>query len=217
MATSKSARHTWVSLSTIRNETDRNDARGIAQTMRLGWFRAVHVKNVEMQKMCTLLTNRKLLKRKLVDIENHIRGALRTYGLFVGAVGRGQYETRVRELIKRTDIVFTTMIETILDVRRAISDGYSRLHQVVLQVVQHDPICRRLMTVPGVGPVASLSFKVGIDDPLRFTRSRTVGAHFGLTPMRFARRQRAFCCALGSGPRCAPGAFGTSPVIPPIR
>jgi transposase len=74
------ARHMRVSLSTMRNKTDRNDARGIAQMMRLGWFRAVHVKNIEMQKMRTLLNNRKLLKRKLVDIENHIRGALRTYG-----------------------------------------------------------------------------------------------------------------------------------------
>jgi transposase len=96
------ARHMRVSLSTMRNKTDRNDARGIAQMMRLGWFRAVHVKNVEMQKMRTLLTNRKLLKRKLVDIENHIRGALRTYGLLVGAVSRGQYEARVRELIEHT-------------------------------------------------------------------------------------------------------------------
>ena len=71
-----------------------------------------------------------------------------------------------------------------LDVRRAIFDGYAKLHRVLLQVVQHDQICRRLMTVPGVGPVAALSFKVGVDDPLRFTRSRTVGAHFGLTPRR---------------------------------
>ncbi|MPZ41647.1 MAG: IS110 family transposase, partial [Rhizobiales bacterium] len=172
------------SLSTMRNKTDRNDARGIAQMMRLGWFRAVHVKNVEMQKMRTLLSNRKLLKRKLVDIENHIRGALRTYGLLVGAVSRGRYEERVRELIHRTDFVFTTMIETMLDVRRAIFEGYSRLHRMLLQVVQHDPICRRLTTVPGVGPVAALSFKVGVDDPLRFARSRTVGAHFGLTPRR---------------------------------
>jgi transposase len=178
------ARHMRVSLSTMRNKTDRNDARGIAQKMRLGWCRAVHVKDVEMQKMRTLLSNRKLLKRKLVDIENHIRGALRTYGLLVGAVSRGQYEARVRELIQRTDFVFTTMIETMLDVRRAIFDGYSRLHKVLLQVVQHDAISRRLMTVPGVGPVAALSFKVGVDNPLRFTRSRTVGAHFGLTPRR---------------------------------
>ena len=168
----------------MRNKTDRNDARGIAQMMRLGWYRAAHVKNIDMQKMRSLLANRKLLKRKLIDIENHIRGALRTYGLLVGAVSRGQYEARVREQIERTDIVFSTMIGTMLDIRRAILDGYTRLHRVILQVVKHDPLCRRLITVPGVGPVAALSFKVGVDDPLRFTRSRTVGAHFGLTPRR---------------------------------
>ena len=109
---------------------------------------------------------------------------LRTYGLLVGAVGRGQYEARVRELIERTDIVFSTMLETMLTVRRAILDGYTKLYRILLQVVQHDQICRRLKAVLGVGPVAALSFKVGVDDPLRFTRSRTVGAHFGLTPRR---------------------------------
>jgi hypothetical protein len=57
----------------------------------------------------------------LVDIENHIRGALRTYGLLVGAVSRGQYDARVRELIEHTDFVFTTMIETMQDVRRRSS------------------------------------------------------------------------------------------------
>ena len=76
------------------------------------------------------------------------------------------------------------MIEATLDVRRAIFEGYERLHRVLLQVVQHDAVCRRLMTVPGVGPVAALSFKVGVDGPRRFARSRTVGAHFGLTPRR---------------------------------
>ncbi|WP_128970577.1 transposase [Bradyrhizobium tropiciagri] len=80
------ARHMRVSLSTMRNKTERNDARGV---MRLGWYRAVHVKNIEMQKMRSLLANRKLLKRKLIDLENHIRGTLRAYGLLVGAVGRG--------------------------------------------------------------------------------------------------------------------------------
>jgi transposase len=117
--------------------------RGIAQMTRLGWFRAVHGKNVDMQKMRTLLTNRKLPKRKLVDIENHVRGALRAYGLLVGAVSRGQCEARARELIEHTDIVFSTMIGTMLDVRRAILDGYTKLHRVILQVAQHDPVCRR--------------------------------------------------------------------------
>jgi transposase len=173
-----------VSLSTMRNKTDRNDARGIAQMMRLGWYRAVHVKNIDMQKMRSLLTNRKLLKRKLIDIENHIRGTLRAYGLLMGAVGRGSYEARVRELLEHSDPIFSVMIEAMLDVRRAIFEGYERLHRVLLQVVQHDAVCCRLMTVPGVGPVAALSFKVGVDDPRRFARSRTVGAHFGLTPRR---------------------------------
>jgi transposase len=178
------ARHMRVSLSTMRNKTDRNDARGIAQMMRLGWYRAVHVKNIELQKMRTLLANRKLLKRKLIDIENHIRGALRAYGLLIGTVGRGGYEARVCELLERCDPIFVMTIEAMLDVRRAIVDSFDRLHPVLLQVVQHDPVCRRLITVPGVGPVAAFSFKVGVDDPRRFTRSRTVGAHFGLTPGR---------------------------------
>jgi transposase len=178
------AHHAQVSLSAMRNKTDRNDARGIAQLMRLGWYRAVHVKSVETQKLRTLLSNRKLLKRKLVDLENHIRGALRTYGLRVGPVSRGEFEARIRELIEDADCVFETMITTMLEVRRAVRQGFEKLHKVLLQVVGHDVLCRRFMTVPGVGPVAALSFRVGVDDPHRFARSRTVGAHFGLTPRR---------------------------------
>src|SRR5207302_751874 len=91
--------------------------------MRLGWYRAVHVKNIEMQKMRSLLANRKLLKRKLIDIENHIRGTLRAYGLLIGAVGRGGYEARVRELIEHGEPVFSVMSEAMLDVRRADFEG----------------------------------------------------------------------------------------------
>ncbi|WP_141688244.1 transposase [Bradyrhizobium paxllaeri] len=132
--------------------------------------------DVAEERVAAALTNRKLLKRKLIDLENHIRGALRAYGLLVGAVAGGAYEARVRELIERSDPIFVMSIEAMLDVRRAILEGYDRLHRVLLQVVQHDAVCRRLMTVPGVGPVAALSFKVGVDDPRRFARSRTVGA-----------------------------------------
>ena len=65
-----------------------------------------------------------------------------------------------------------------------VVEGYDRLHTMVLNVVAADPVCRRFMTVPGVGPIAALTFKVAVDDPHRFSRSRTVGAHFGLTPRR---------------------------------
>ncbi|MGY4258109.1 transposase [Bradyrhizobium sp. USDA 4516] len=123
----------------------------------------------------------RLLKRKLIDFENNIR-ALRAYGLLVGAVARGALEVRVRELIERSDQIFVMTIRAMLDVRRAILERYDRLHRVLLQVVQHDAVCRRLMTVPGVGPVATLSFNVGFDGSRRFARSRTVAAHFGLAP-----------------------------------
>src|SRR6185312_223478 len=178
------ARHMRVSLSAMRNKTDRNDARGIAHMMRMGWYRAVHVKSDENQRMRTLLANRRLLKRKLIDMENHIRGALRTYGMKVGQVSRSSFDDRVRELLDGGDYVFGVMISTMLEVRKTVLEGYNQLHKIVLQVVLHDPLCRRFMMVPGVGPIAALSFKVAVDDPRRFTRSRTVGAHFGLTPRR---------------------------------
>ncbi len=180
------ARHMRSALSAMRNKTDRNDAHGIAQMMRMGWFRAVHVKPLETQRLKTFLANRRLLKRKLVDLQNHLRGALRTYGLKVGQVGAGRFDGRVRELLEGNgDYMFTTMIESMLDVRAVLFESFRKLHRILLLIVKHDPICRRFMTVPGVGPVSALSYKVTIDDPTRFTRSRTVGAHLGLTPRKY--------------------------------
>jgi transposase len=178
------ARHMRSSLNAQRNKTDRNDARGIAQMMRMGWFRAVHVKSPESQRLRLLLANRRLLKRKLIDLENHIRGALRAFGLMVGTVARGGYEERVLELIADADGALKSFIMTMLDVRKAVMGGYNVLHKALIGIVAADPLCRRFMTIPGVGPIAALSFRAGVDDPLRFTSSRVVGAHFGLTPRK---------------------------------
>lgn len=179
------ARHMRASLNAQRNKTDRNDALGIGHMMRMGWFRAVHVKSAEAQRLRLLLANRRLLKRKLIDLENHIRGALRAFGLRVGAVSRGDYEARVQELIEGTDSALICFITTMLEVRRAVMSGYASLHKHLVHIVRLDPVCRQFMTVPGVGPIAALSFKAGVDDPLRFAKSKTVGAHFGLTPRRW--------------------------------
>jgi transposase len=72
-----------------------------------------------------------------------------------------------------------------LAVRRMLWTEYCRLHNMLIRFVRRDAVCRRLMSVPGVGPVTALAFKTAVDDPYRFRRSRTVGAHFGLTPKRF--------------------------------
>jgi transposase len=145
----------------------------------------VHVKSPESQRLRLLLANRRLLKRKLIDLENHIRGALRAFGLMVGTVARGGYEERVLELIADADGALKSFIMTMLDVRKAVMGGYNVLHKALISIVAADPLCCRFMTVPGVGPITALSFRAGVDDPLRFTSSRVVGAHFGLTPRKW--------------------------------
>ena len=179
------AHHARAAMDAQRNKTDKNDAEGLAHIMRTGWYKAVYVKSQESQRLRMLLANRRLLKRKLVDMENHIRGTLRAFGLRIGAVSRGQFEARVTELVEIAEEDLSTFITTMLKVRSNLVDGYKTLHKFVLDIVREDPICRRLMTVPGVGPITALSFRASVDDPLRFKRSRTVGAYFGLTPRKW--------------------------------
>ena len=177
--------HMKRALSAQRNKTDRADARGIAQMLRVGWFRQVHVKSVESQQVRFLLSGRRLLKRKFIDVENELRGALKAFGLVVGTVSRGRFEVRVRELLDGAPPTIATLGATLLSVRRTLHEEFARLHKQLVHLVGRDELCRRFMTVPGVGPITALAFKSAVDDPARFSRSRTVGAHFGLTPRRF--------------------------------
>lgn len=179
------ARHMRTSLNAQRNKIDRNDARGIAEMMRLGWYQVVHVKSTDSQRLRLLLSNRRMLKRKMIDVENHIRGSLSAFGLFVGQVTPNNYEARIMELLPHLDEEMAAFLRTMLAVRGGMLDGYKALHATLFEIVKRDPVGRRLMTVPGVGPITALSFKAGVDDPHRFKRSRTVGAHFGLTPKRW--------------------------------
>jgi transposase len=163
------------------NKTDRNDALGIAQMMRVGLFKAVHVKTPASQQRRLLLTSRKLLQRKVYDIENDLRGQLRNFGLKVGMVGAAAFEQRVRDLVIDLPFVAAVVIP-LLDARSAMRLQLAKLHKTLLEVVRSDPICRRLMTAPGVGAIVALTFRACVDNPARFNRSKCVGAHYGLTP-----------------------------------
>src|SRR6201997_4868409 len=166
------------------NKTDRNDARGIAQMMRVGLFKPVHVKTLAAQEQRMLLTSRKLLQRKLLDLELDLRGTLRNFGLKVGVVSGGRYEARVRELV--TDFPrLAAIAEPLLSVRRVMRQQLAVLHKMVLDTVRDDPVRRRLMTTPGVGAVVALTYRATVDQPQRFVHSRAVGAHVGLTPKRY--------------------------------
>ena len=131
-----------------------------------------------------LLTSRKLLQRKLLDIESDLRGTLRNFGLKVGVVGSSRYEARVRELVAGFPRL-TAIAEPLLSVRRVMRQQLAVLHKMLLDTVRDDPVCRRLMTAPGVGAVVALTYRATVDQPQRFVHSRAVGAHVGLTPKRY--------------------------------
>jgi transposase len=166
------------------NKTDRNDARGIAQMMRAGLYRPVHVKTLRSQKLRMLLTHRKLLQSKAIAIENDLRGTLRNFGLKVGIVGKLAFEARIRELVENFPDL-AVLVEPLLIVRRVLREQTAVLHRRLLAIVKDDEVCQRLMTVPGVGPVVALTYRATVDVPARFRNSKAVGAVFGLTPSRY--------------------------------
>jgi transposase len=177
-------RHMRAVLQAQINKTDRNDARGIAQMMRVGLYRPVHVKTLRSQKLRMLLTHRKLLQSKAIAIENDLRGTLRNFGLKVGMVGKVKFETRIKELVENlSDLAI--LVEPLLIVRQVLREQLGILHRRLLAIVRDDNVCRRLMTVPGVGPVVALTYRATVDVPARFRHSKSVGAVFGLTPSKY--------------------------------
>src|SRR5579859_2087798 len=175
-------RHTKAFLKAQVNKSDRNDARGIAQMMRVNLFQPVHVKTLTSQKRRVLLAARKLLLEKAIAIENDIRGLLRNFGLKVGAAGVVKFDQRIRELVEGMPEL-AEIIEPLLTSRKQLRGAFMALHQKLLSIVRNDALCRRLMTIPGVGPVVSLAFSSTIDIPARFKNSKAVGAALGLTPV----------------------------------
>jgi transposase len=177
-------RHMRAMLKAQINKTDRNDARGLAQMMRVGLYRPVHVKTLRSQKLRVLLTHRKLLQSKAIAIENDLRATLRNFGLKVGTIGPVKYEMRIRELVENLPDL-AVLVEPLLLVRRVIREQLGILHRRLLAIVRDDDVCRRLMTIPGVGPVVALTYRVTVDVPARFRNSKAVGAVFGLTPSKY--------------------------------
>jgi len=177
-------RHVKAALSAMTVKTDRKDARGIAQLLRMGWYRPVHCKSPSSQDVRTLLAGRKLLLCKVIDVELGIRGLLRGFGLKMGPVSIGRFAARVRELAAGQPTL-EQVTEAMLRARDVLRTEVATLHRQVLAIVRADEVCRRLMTVPGVGALTALTFKSAIDDPTRFTSSKAVGAHFGLTPKKY--------------------------------
>jgi len=162
-------------------KTDRNDARGIAQLIRLGWFRPVHCKSLAAQEVRAVLTARKLTQIKLYDVENSLRGIFRSFGLKVGKTRIPRYADRIRTPVEGHPIL-ETVAQALLRAHAALQAEFTAFDRRVDSMARRDAKAKLLMSTPGVGPIVALTYAAAIDDPRRFKSSKNTGAHFGLTP-----------------------------------
>ncbi len=177
-------RHVRAAFKTMPVKTDRKDARGIAQLMRMGWFRPVHCKSLGAQETRAVLTTRRLVQSKLHDVEMSLRGILRGFGLKVGKTTPKTFEGRIRELAAdhpTLELVTTALLE----VRSVLTRQFAALDRKVRAMARRDAGARLLMTTPSVGAIVALTYAAAIDDPKRFRSSKGTGAHFGLTQKKY--------------------------------
>lgn len=164
-------------------KTDRRDAEGIARLLHLGWFRPVHCKSVSAQEVRAILGARKAVQQGFISLEMSLRGLLRNFGLKVGSISRGRFEQRIRELVEGNSML-EAATEPMLHARAALRRELAGLERHVRQLAHDDPVCLRLMSMPGIGAVVALTYRSAVDDPARFTSSKKVGPWVGLTPSR---------------------------------
>ena len=171
-------------MKTMPNKTDRNDARALAQIMRTGWFRQVHVKSRQSRRWRSLLVARRTVLNHMRSIENVVRAITREDGIKLGTPSRKDFAARVREMAGDQPELMA-MLEPLLAVLARMIEELARLTRRVLDIVKTETTCRQLMRTPGIGPINALTYRAIIDQPERFARSRDVGAHLGLTPSRY--------------------------------
>jgi transposase len=177
-------RHVSDAFKAMPVKSDRNDARNIAQLMRLGWFRPVHCKSITAQEIRAMLTARKLVQSKLLDVENSLRGILRGFGLKIGKTTRRSFAGRIEELVKGHPNL-QEIGRALLRARAVLLAEFNNFEKCMRATARLHEKARLLMSTPAVGTIVSLTFACAIDDPSRFTSSKRAGPHFGLTPKKY--------------------------------
>jgi transposase len=181
------ARHANAALKMRANKTDRNDAAGLAQIVRTGWFKQVRIKTRTSYEIRSLLAAREVLVRVRVKLENEIRGLLRTFGVLFGKAAGG-FAHRAHEIIAGeldASPPMRIVVETLMQARVAILDQVKVLDRQVLAIARTNATARLFMSAPGVGAITALSVASAFDDAARFKRSSSAGAYLGLTPRRY--------------------------------
>lgn len=181
------ARHANGVLKMMPNKTDKQDARGLAQIVRTGWFKAVQIKSHSAYVNRAMLTARDALVGMRVRLENEIRGLLKTFGIMFGK-RVGGFKHRADEIIERELAVAPELIpvfEALMQARRDILARIAVLDKKIQAIARRHETVRLLMTAPGVGPITAMAVVAAFDDAARFRSSSSVGAYLGLTPRRY--------------------------------
>jgi len=178
------ARHAKAALRMQVNKTDANDAEGLAQIARTGWYREVRVKSLDSHLERSLLGARHRLVGMRRDLENQIRGILKTFGLKVGRAGGKRFTVRVGELVASVPAL-AAVIEPLLAVRETVLERVAALERRIVALARENAVCRLLMTAPAVGAITALGYVCTLDTAERFAKSSRVGVYLGLTSRRY--------------------------------
>jgi len=178
------ARHARAALSMRMNKSDRNDARGLAEMARMGWYREAKVKSLESRQVRATLTARAKLVDLRRDLENQMRGLLKSLGIILGKASSGTLPAKIREAWHQASHL-RLLLEPLLLAHAALISQIIKYDDQLRAIARADRTVRRLMTVPGVGPVTALAFASTVDEPRRFRRASDIGAYLGLTPRRY--------------------------------
>ena len=162
-------------------KTDRKDARLIALAMRAGLYRVAHVKSEASLRDRQLLASRQMVLRQARQLQGKVRGDLKPFGVKLGRVGSGGFAGRVKERLADAPELLSAVLP-LLDARAVLLEQVRAYDGAVRRIVRADDVCRRLMGVPGVGPLTALCLRATVDDPHRFAKARHVPAAFGLVP-----------------------------------
>jgi transposase len=177
------ARQARAALALRPNKTDANDAEGLAQILRLGWHRSVHVKSYDAHRLRVALGARMQLVNMVTELSNHVRGVLKVFGLVVEGARGGVFADRVEALVADRPEV-AAVVRPTLEAWRGLRRQVAAYDLALRAEAKERREARLLMSVPGVGAITALAFASAVDDPARFGSSRDVGAHLGLTPRR---------------------------------
>jgi transposase len=179
------ARHAKAALNMQMNKTDKNDAHGIAQIVKTGWYREVGVKSLDSHTIRSMLGARAQLVAMRVEVTNQIRGILKTFGVVLRRRDGLTFEALVNEACSQAGNRLSHTINSLLSVYAGLKQQILCLDRELIRYARESEICRRLMTIPGIGILTAIAFVTTIDDPVRFAKSSSVGAYLGLTPRRY--------------------------------